>query len=449
MTTAPSLPVLLQPYDPAAAGWTKADAAHLLRRATFGPTWEEVEQAHRAGLAATVERLLTPQPESAEFQAAEPLLRRTGLDSGSIDDLKAWWLYRMTFSANPLVEKMTLLWHNHFATSYVKVQSVPAMAAQNDLFRQYALGKFGDLLLGIARDVAMLIWLDGNGNKKRAPNENFARELMELFSLGVGNYTEGDIKEAARAFTGWHVRHAAYWFDRSQHDFGPKTVFGKTGSFDGGDVVGLCLAQPACPRFLALKLLRLFVTSEPDAAMIHALAARLRAHDLALSPVLRELLQSRLFFSAPVRGNLIKGPIDFVLGADRALEVHPNLVPTIKVLESMGQDIFAPPTVKGWEGGRQWVNSAVLLQRTQFAAELVGGTTFGALPDPAKDVVKYQLADAPATVSHYLDRLLGRPVDAAVRRSLTAFYAQGSSGQGERLRGLIQLIVALPEYQLA
>src|SRR5436305_94915 len=184
-------------YEPqAGGGWSRREAAHLLSRAQYGATSEDLARAEAAGLEKTLDRLLIPQPEPASFQSAEILLRRTAFDTGSIADLKAWWLYRMLNSANPLVEKMALFWHNHFATSNAKVQSVPHMAAQNDLIRRHATGSFRELLHGMARDVAMLIWLDGSANRKRQPNENFAREVMELFSLDVGHYTEQDIKEA-------------------------------------------------------------------------------------------------------------------------------------------------------------------------------------------------------------------------------------------------------------
>ena len=236
--------------------WSRSAATHLLWRTGFGASADEIQQATQDGLDKTLDRLLAPPVETAEFGKADALLRQAAFDSGSIADLKAWWLHRMTASANPLVEKLTLLWHNHFATSNAKVDSVPLMAAQNDLLRRESLGNFRPVLHGIAKDVAMLVWLDSNSNRKRHPNENFSREVMELFSLGVGNYSEHDIQEAARAFTGWHVRNGEFWFNAIQHDTGEKVVFTKRGNFDGGDVIELCLEHPACPRFLAFKLLR-------------------------------------------------------------------------------------------------------------------------------------------------------------------------------------------------
>ena len=198
--------------------WSRREATHLLWRTGFGASADDIQQATEAGLDRTLDRLLTPQPESEPFARADTLLKQAAFDSGNIGDLKAWWLHRMLASANPLVEKLTLLWHNHFATSNAKVDSVPLMAAQNDLLRRESLGNFKPLLTEMAKNGAMLMWLDSNSNRKRHPNENFSRELLELFSLGVGNYSEKDIQEAARAFTGWHVRNGEFWFNAIQQD---------------------------------------------------------------------------------------------------------------------------------------------------------------------------------------------------------------------------------------
>lgn len=369
--------------------------------------------------------------------------------TGSIADLKAWWLYRLLNSANPLAEKMSIFWHSHFATSNAKVQSVPNMAAQNDLIRQHAVGSFRKLLHGIARDVAMLVWLDGNANRKRQPNENFAREVMELFSLDVGNYTEQDIKEAARAFSGWQLREGKFWFNALQHHSGNKTVFGKSGNLDGDDIVDLCLAQEACPRFLARKLLRTFVVPEPDADLIDGLAQRFRFHDFAMSTVLRELFASQLFFSPAARNAIIKSPIELVLGARRSLDSHPNLSAAVPLLAGLGQDIFEPPTVKGWDGGRLWISSTSMLQRANFAAELVTGNRLGAIADPERSAAQLSLDSPESIVRHYADLLLNRELEPDVTARLTGYMSQSQGGRGQRIRGVIQLIMTMPEFQLA
>lgn len=401
--------------------WTRREATHLLWRAQFGASAPEIDRAHKEGLSRTLDRLLTPQQESEEFRAVEPLLRETAYDTDNIKDLQAWWLYRMHYSANPHLEKLTLFWHNHFATSNGKVRSVPHMTSQNDLIRREALGSFRKMLHGMAKDVAMLVWLDSNANRKRHANENFAREVMELFSLGEGNYTEDDIKQAARAFTGWHVREDKFWFNVRQHDNGTKTLFGKTGNLDGGEIIDLCLGHKACPRFLAFKLLRTFVLDQPTVAQITTLAARIREHDFEMQPVMRELFSSRLFFGAEARHAIIKSPLELVLGACRALEVRSNLQVTNRIIGQLGQAIFEPPTVKGWEGGRLWINSASLLQRDNFAMALLEGK-MGALPKFKKNA------------AHYREMLLAREVAEL-------------DGIKDEPRRLVHLMMTLPEFQ--
>lgn len=435
----------LAPYDPDRQGWTRRQATHLLWRTQYGATYAEISAAETAGLEATLERLLTPQPESPEFETSQRLLRQIAVDTTGVQNLKAWWLYRMLNSANPLVEKMTLLWHNHFATSYSKVQSVRHMAAQNNLLRREALGNFRELLLGMTSDVAMLIWLDGNMNRKRHANENFAREVMELFSLGEGNYTEQDIVEAARAFTGWHVRNGEFWFNKLQHDYDSKTVLGQTGNFNGEDVIDICLAQEACPRFLALKLLRGFVTERPSEEQILQLAARIAAHDYQMRPVLRELFGSQMFFAADVPGSLIKSPLELVLGACRTVSEQPNLQELARITGDLGQDIFEPPTVKGWEGGRLWINSATMLQRANFAGELTSGNRLAALnEDPALAGPVQGPADL---VKNYTELLLARDLALAAYTQLNE-YVQQTRDRNQQLRGLLNLIMTMPEFQL-
>jgi len=270
---------------------------------------------------------------------------------------------------------------------------------------------------------------------------------MELFSLGVGNYTEKDIQEAARCFTGWHMRDGEFWFNDTQHDTGTKTVLGSTGAFDGDGVIDICLKQPACPRFIATRLLKTFVQPEPDAATVQALADCIRRHQFQMAPVLRELLGSRLFFSAKSRGCLIKSPLDLVLGAERALVTAPRLEPTARCLEELGQAVFLPPTVKGWEGGRLWISSTTYLLRANFASELAAGTKYGPLMDLDAQAREHQLLNASQAVTHYTGLLLASPPDAAVVARLRAF-ASDQAAPATRDRGLLHLILALPEYQL-
>lgn len=432
-------------YAPA-GGWSRRDAWHLLNRAQFGATAEQVERAHAEGMQATVERLLSVQDEPSEFLEAEGILRRAALASENIADLKAWWIFRMLGSANPLVERMTLCWHNHFATSYAKVLSVAAMYEQNELIRSHAVGDFRALLHGIARNPAMLTWLDGNANRKRAANENFARELMELFSLGVGNYTEQDIEEAARAFTGWHVRDNRFWFNSLQHDETEKTVFGQTGNWNGDDIVELCLQQSACPRFLAVKVLTQLVSDRPPAALIDQFAERIRDYNFDMKLALSELLQSEWFYSLACRQCMIKSPLDIVVGSQRVLHVQPKLAATVQELAKLGQDVFEPPNVKGWEGGRNWIHSATMLHRANYVAELVYGDRYATVFDPGT----FPLAglESPAELTDYfVELLLARDIAEGFREELIR-AAKANNTKADRVRTVVHLLMTAPEFQL-
>jgi uncharacterized protein (DUF1800 family) len=243
--------------------WDLRKVAHLHRRAGFGATWAELQHDLKAGLTESVDRFLNPLEESADDKEILAGLRGGVLTSREteVQRLKAYWLYRLLFYADVLREKMTLFWHNHFATSNAKVKSVPDMLRQNELLRRHALGDFAELLSALISDPAMLIWLDGGGSRKEKPNENFAREFLELFTLGIGHYTEEDIREAARAFTGWVPLPGARYdgpptfrFDPARFDSGVKTFLGQTGPWKAEDIVRITLEQPACARFLCRKL---------------------------------------------------------------------------------------------------------------------------------------------------------------------------------------------------
>lgn len=417
-------------------------AAHLLRRLQFGVTPEEVDRAVSEGLSATVERLLTVQPESEDFLRAEASLRQTALAASSIAALKAWWLYRLLNSANPLREKLTLMWHNHFATSYAKVNNVSLMAQQNDLFRAQAWGDFRQLLPAVARDPAMLVWLDGSANRRRRPNENFAREVMELFALGLGHYTERDIQEAARAFTGWQLRDGVFWFNVSQHDAGTKTIFGRTGRFTGADVLELCLEHPACPRWLAYKLLRQFVSDEPSAALIDRVAGSFTRHKLQVRPVLFELATSAEFFAEEHCQALIKSPVELVVGTLRTAVQRVVLPAVVELLSRLGQDLFEPPTVKGWEGGRQWIQTSTWIARWNFLTELLQGTSFGVLRE---ELWSERYTQPETWLLVYLGEVSSE-VQAGVQSEWKA--SVGISAEA-RARRVLSYLWSLPEYQLA
>jgi uncharacterized protein (DUF1800 family) len=269
------------PFEPTSQDpWDLSKAAHLHRRAGFGASRAELERDVKDGPAASVDRLFRPrQMSDAERQVLDSL-RQGVLDSGDAGRLKAWWLYRMLYDPDPLREKLTLFWHGHFATSNRKVDSVPRMLAQNEALRRHALGPFADLLAAMVGDAAMLVWLDGADCKKERPNENFAREFLELFTVGVGNNTEKDIREAARAFTGWAVDKDQGVYCEATHDGGTKTFLNQTGPWKAADVIRITLEQPACAEFLCRKLCRFLVseTEEPSADVLKPLAKEMRLH---------------------------------------------------------------------------------------------------------------------------------------------------------------------------
>src|SRR5262249_17630330 len=287
---------------------------------------------------------------------------------------------------HPLREKLTLFWHNHFATSIAKVQSPALMFRQNCLLRQHALGRFGPLLQAISRDAAMLLWLDSNSNVAGKPNENYARELMELFSLGVGNYTEKDIREAARAFTGWRTDGGNFTSDARLHDGGTKTVLGQSGQWNGGDVVRIVLEQSAAARFLVRKFYHFLVSeqAEPPDSLIEPLCESFRKNDYDIAGLVRTILASRHFYSSHAFRQRIKGPVEYVLGTVQAVyrrykEEDADYRPLpqqvlVSRLNAMGQQLFAPPNVKGWPGGATWLNTHTVLERSNFAASLAMGT---------------------------------------------------------------------------
>lgn len=437
-------------------------AAHLLRRAGFGAPFEDVERAMKMGLEKTVDSLLDFDTTKDEFSSLAESLEGTIVDFGNADHLRSWWLYRMQTTKRPLEEKLALFWHGHFATSIQKVQRADLMHAQNKLFRRYALGPFRSLVLGVAKDPAMLRFLDGNTNKKGKPNENFARELLELFTMGPGHYTEKDVMEAARAFTGWHTGYADFQFQPSLHDEGAKTFLGETGNWNGEDVIDIVLRREATARFLATKLFEFFCHPNPPEGVVAAMADDLLRSQYALKGVLRRLFLSRVFYSSAAWRGLVKSPVEFVIGAARELESRVNLMQFVRALRNMGQDLFAPPTVKGWDGGAAWLTSALVLERVNFAMTLAHARSVEdgsrILPDT---VCQKRALDTPDKVlAHYVFLCLQDAVPEETRKSLRDYLAK-NDGDKERpwtndyrsfnskVRGLIHMLMASPEYQLA
>lgn len=264
---------------------------------------------------------------------------------------------------------MTLFWHGHFTSGFREVRSSHLLYQQNQLLREHALGNFYQLLLRISTDPAMLIYLDSARNRKEQPNENYARELMELFTLGEGQYTEADIKAAARAFTGWTIDDRQFRFRRRQHDYDDKTFMGRTGPWNGGDIIQIILEQPAAHHYIVTRLWEFFCYDEPERSVVRGLSTTFRKNDFDIRPVVRQILTSRGFYSIQSRGRRIKSPVQLSVGTIRALGITEyDALALNRVLGEMGQVLFQPPNVKGWDGGHKWINTATLFSRYNFVS---------------------------------------------------------------------------------
>jgi uncharacterized protein (DUF1800 family) len=439
------------PLQPSAEQpWGIEQAAHLYRRAAFAANWSQLEQSRQRGCEATVELLLAGGADQGPFYEQARSMAEALSGSNNRQDLPAWWLHLMLHTPHPLLEKMTLFWHGHFATSAAKVNDARLMYQQNALLRKYALGSFRPLLAEMARDPAMLYWLDSTTNRKLHPNENFAREVMELFSLGLGHYTEADIQQAARAFTGWEVRYATFRFNRHQHDDGPKEVLGRRGSFDGEDLIGILLDQPAASRFLVGKLYRYLVSDEdPPERLLEPLVAGYRRHDYDTNWLLGRILRSNFFYGQHAMRRKIKPPVDFAIGLVRALEGTTNAYALAGDLVDLGQAVFYPPNVKGWDGGVDWINASTLLGRANLAWALVGGADdrYADRVQPTKLAALAGQTKPAQAARRLVDLLIAGPLPDETYVQLTALAA--GQDRRESLARVVQAIATLPEFQLA
>ncbi len=371
--------------------WDARKAEHLLNRAGFGASPSEVERALRLGQKEIIAELIAGEPADPFFYEPPPRPPREelrGMDEEArrkaqgevrkaerelLTSFAGWWVERMLAGPDPLRERMTLFWHGYFTSSFRDVRDPVAMIEQNELLRRHALGRFEDLLRGIVRDPAMLEYLDNNQNRKDSPNENFARELMELFTLGEGHYSEQDVKQAARALTGWISRPGEDpRFVARAHDRGEKTILGRSGDFDADDLVAILLDQPACPRWIAGRILEHFEGRAPHPARLAEYATWLRRNDYRIDLFLERLFLDPAFYSPDVVGAKIAGPVDYLVGTARRLGVDPPGQLVWLAAGQLGQRLLDPPNVKGWEGGRSWITTATYLQRGNFAGMLLG-----------------------------------------------------------------------------
>jgi uncharacterized protein (DUF1800 family) len=440
------------PFSPATSDdWTRRHAAHLYRRAGIAADSRQLDQAVALSPGEVVHDLLWESAESAEYQAEISALARTALAGGDVHSLPAWWTYRLLSTPDQLREKMTLFWHSHFATSGEKVTDARLMQQQNNLLREHALGDFAELVHRISQDPAMLLYLDSATNRKAHPNENYAREVMELFALGEGHYTEQDVRELARCFTGWEVRRGRFRFNRYQHDGGSKSLLGESGNFAGEDGVDAVLKQEAAPYFVVSKLVRYFVFDEPAASreLIEPLARTFREDGLALQPLVERILGSNLFFSSHAIGRKVRSPVEFAVGSLRALSASCNVYRLAEGLRDLGQHLFFPPNVKGWDGGRTWINSSTLLARANLMRELLDREETRFDRASLNELIERQGLESSNEILDWMQELLlAVEIPTEVRQHLVRELESGSDPE-QRLRNTVHLLTTLPEYQLA
>ncbi len=391
-----------------AAAMGFGEARHLLSRAGFGPTPAEIRALAQFDYPAAVDRLLaTYRPTAATvppgwvneglgaLRQQQQAAAKVTADGRAIAvqppvqeqgrQLRNWWIEEMVATDQPLVERMVLFWHNHFTSSLNKTYYPGSLYWQNEMFRRNAFGNFAALLSAVARDPAMLLYLDGVRNVASQPNENFARELLELFTLGEGNYSEADIKAAARAFTGWTVDRETgqFAFREQAHDRGEKTFLGQTGRFGGDEIIAILLKHPRTAETIVEKLWREFVSLKPDTVAIKRLARSFRAGGYEIKPVLRELLVSAAFRDPANRAALIKSPVDLVIGTVRLLGLPvAEKTQLARMMQGLGQVLFNPPNVRGWAGGESWITAYTLLQRQQILRRIVEATTVSPMQGP-------------------------------------------------------------------
>ena len=469
--------------------------AHLMRRAGFGATRDELESYVAKGYEAVVEELLHPEDAPPSLDD-EDLVRRYHITANTlmqIDSAQAYWMYRMVNTRRPLEEKIALFWHGIFATGYTKLNQPRCLSRQINMFRRYGLGSFRTLLVELSKDTAMIFWLDNKDNHREGVNENYGRELLELFSMGVGHYTEDDVRQASRAFTGWTIRNAGYqtaraardsvwpygrldWqfeYKEEDHDDGEKTFLGNEGAFDGEDIIDIICEQPTTARFIARHLYNFFVADEPqvpawqtvpprDSSAIDTLAEALEKYRYDIRSVLRVLFNSDFFKKATFAR--VKSPAELVVGSVRLAGGHrvPQMDDVRLALEAgyMGQQLLDPPSVEGWHTGKEWITTGSLVSRINFAAK-----QFDDVDSPGVRSIIHRLRNkgkslSPSELVETCLELMG-PIEVSENTSrelVTHAHASGelsfeseeqSLASAQRVKEMLQLIVATREFQLA
>ncbi len=440
-------------YEPdARRPWTLALAGHLYRRAGWGATWPQLRQALADGPQRTIDRLLRPDADVDAFN-------RTcdGYESGaanSVNDLRAWWLRRMIETPHPLLEKMTLFWHGHFAVDGGAVNDARLMQTHLGLLRRHALGSLDSLLRALVRDPALLLGLGANANRRAAPSESLVRPLLETFTLGAGQFTEDDVRGAARAFTGWFVLRDQFRYLPQEHDETGKRVLGREGNLTGDDVVRIVLEEPATSRTVVRKLYRWLIdeTREPGPTLLAPLAESF-ARDYDVAKLTETMLRSNLFFSAQAYRHRIKSPVEFAVGLVRGLEGMVSTTALAQAGADLGQNLCHPPTVKGWRGGQYWINTITLAGRSHLArALLLGEEPYGSKLDPWAVAQRHEHGTPESAAQFVRELFLQDDLEPAVRDALlqgVRAAPEDKSGPGAALRRVAHAAATLPEYHLA
>lgn len=462
-----------------ASEWDYAKARHLLWRAGFGGSPDDVAKLHAMGLHNAVDYLVDfqklPEPtapvnirlpeRSTPYENRLTATERSKLENertsrrfAQLNAMRQWWLRRMVETQRPLEEKLTLFWHGIFAVSFQKNEIPYLMYRQNRMFREYGAANYAGLLRGIAQDPAMIAYLDNQSNFKGAGNENLGREILELFSMGEGQgYTEQDLREASRALTGYGYDHptAQFKFIATRHDETAKRIFGQSGNWGGDDLVDMILKQPATARFVSMRLFKFFVHDEPSAETIDKLAGAMRLCRYELAPVLRNLFLSEEFYSPTAMSAHIKSPVELMIGTLRTVgATEVNYASVDSELQRMGQTLFEPPSVKGWDGGRDWINASRLLIRYNAVSALVDQ---GAI-DLAGALCAKKVCQPEAVVDFLAKGFLTLPLAESKRAELVKFlgtlppsedWPKQKGALNARLRAVLAALLSTPEYQLS
>jgi len=439
-------------YDPdEQRPWNLARAGHLYRRAAFGANWLQLQQALSEGPQRSVDQLLRPEADVAAFNRLYD--EHETASGGSMDGLRAWWLRRMVQTPHPLLEKMTLFWHSHFATNGAEVKEAPLMRKHVQLLRTHALQSFRALLAGVSHDPAMLIWLGADANRKAMPNDYFVRPLLDVFTIGPGRYTQEDVREAARAFTGGFVLRGRLRHIPREHDAGIKRILGQQGNFADQDVMRILLEQRATAETVVRKLYRWLISeSEEPTPELMAPVVESFAQDYDVSAVVETMLRSNLFFSPVAYRRRIKSPVEYALGIVRGLEGMVSTTQLAQDLAGLGQNLYAPPTVKGWLGGRHWINSATLARRCNLSLNLFRGEgPYADKLNPLRVAEKYGHAQLAPAAQFVLELFLQGDLEPdrieILRKTMPTVDADG--GLEAAARRFAHAVTTQPEFHLA